>query len=479
MVHTDGNLFSVLVFFIWIPIALWGARRWPPAKAASLLLLLPLMFLPEGVKFDLPGLAPFGKRQIAIVWLLIGVLLFHRQRLRGVQFAGWIKLSMLLLLGGNVVTVLLNTDSVTNASVYLPGHVPYDAVKTVIRSTIDYILPFVLAAAMFKDARDLRVLFRFLVGATLVYGIFQLIEIRLSPQLNYWVYDFYQHSFLQMRRGAGFRPMVFMAHGLTVAMFTMVGLLAAAAMYKTKTRIFRVSAAWAVGFLWLLALLNKSVAAFLYTLIAVPLILFFTPKTQFRVAILLASVVLVYPALRAANAVPVEDIRETMAAQFGEDRAASLMTRFDNEELLLERAGERPFFGWGDYCRPCIYDPWLGKQVSVADGGWIVTIGRSGVVGFLGQYLLMLLPIFLTARKIRYLPRRSDRAFLSALALVIGFSVFDLLPNSSSHYLVFVFSGALVGCSTGMVRHAALQKQLKREQAMARRLPVEGQSAPV
>jgi hypothetical protein len=256
----------------------------------------------------------------------------------------------------------------------------------------------------------------------------------------------------------------------------MMGVLAASTLYKAKVRVLRVNAVWALVFLLLIALLNKSVAAFLYSMVAAPLILFFTPKTQFRVAIVLAITVLLYPALRGANLIPVEDIKEVMTAQFGEDRAQSLMTRFENEEDLLGRAGERSFFGWGTYCRACIHNPRSGKQVSTADGDWIITMGEFGLVGFLGKYLLLLLPIFVAARQTRHLRSRSDRRFLSALALIVGFSAFDLLPNGNYNYLPFALSGALFGCSTGMARYALWQKRLKQQQTTIHQLDAEGQS---
>ena len=81
MIQTEGNALSVLVFFLWVPFALWGAKRWPPAKATALLLLLPVMFLPERVEFKLPGLPPFTKTEIAVLWLFVGVWLYHRKRL--------------------------------------------------------------------------------------------------------------------------------------------------------------------------------------------------------------------------------------------------------------------------------------------------------------------------------------------------------------------------------------------------------------
>jgi len=475
-VHTDGNIFSLLAFFIWIPIALWGAHRWPPAKAAALLLFLPVMFLPDRVYFDLPGLPQLAKNEIAIFWLFLGVLMFHRGRFRSVRLNNWVKLAILLLLGGKVLTVFLNSDPVWSASVLVPSHRPYDVVHLLVRSTLRHVLPFVLGVAMFNSAKDLRILFRIFVGAALVYSIFQLIELRLSPQLHRWVYGFYPHSFLQTRRDGGFRPSVFMQHGIAVAMFTMASIVAAAGLYKTRIEVFRTGARWAFAYLWLILMLSKSLAAFLYTLIAVPLILLATPKTQFRVAAVLAVIVLAYPAARSMDLVPVDHIRDWVASEYSEQRVSSVMTRFVNEERLLERASERSFFGWGQWCRACVRDPESGRRVSVSDGDWIITWGQFGRVGFLGKYLLLLLPIFLSARRLKYVHRESDRRLLAALALIIGFSVFDLLPNGNFNYLAFAFSGALMGCSVGIVQHDARQAKLRRERAMIARQAVDRSS---
>ena len=463
MAHSDGNIFSILAFFLWIPVALWGAYRWPPAKAAALLLLLPLMFLPEQVYFKLPGLPEFTKQRIAIVWLLIGVLLFHRDRLRTVHLGNWVKLAMLLLVGGHVVTVFLNLDRLKYGAVDVAPHVPYDAVHTIVQNAFDYLLPFVLGAAMFNGRRDLRVLFRVLVGAGLVYSILQLIEIRLSPQLHNWVYGFFQHSFLQTIRGGGFRPTVFMEHGLAVAMFTLVAIVAAATLYKVKMRVLRIPAGWALAYLWLVLFLSKSTAAFLYSIVVVPLILFVSPKAQFRVAVLLAAVVLVYPWARGSGLIPVDDIRGWVASEFGEQRAGSMMTRFVNEERLLERANERYFFGWGSYGRAYTYDPETGHSGDLRDGDWIITMGDWGRVGFFGKYLLLLLPLFLSARQLKRIRSEPDRRLLAGLGLIVGFSAFDLLPNGNFNYLIFVFSGSLMSCSAGIMRDQARRRGARRQ----------------
>ena len=463
MAYSEGNIFSILAFFLWIPIALWGAYRWPPAKAAALLLLLPLMFLPERVYFKLPGLPIFTKQRIAVFWLFAGILLFHRDRLGSVRLGRWVKLAILLLVGGNVITIFTNSDAIRYGAVDVPPHVPYDAVHVIVQDTFDYVLPFIAGAVMFNGRRELRFLFRALVGAGLVYSILQLIEIRLSPQLHNWVYGFFPHSFAQTIRGGGFRPTVFMEHGIAVAMFTLLATLSAAGLYQNRTRVFRVPPGWALGYLWLVLFLSKSAAAFLYSLVGVPLILFTSPKTQLRVAVLLGTIVLAYPTLRGTGLVPVDDIQDWVATEYGEDREGSIMTRFVNEERLLERANERYFFGWGWYGRAYPYDPDTGYASAIRDGDWIITMGDWGRVGFFGKYLLLLVPLFMAARRLKWVRSQVDRRLLAALGLIIGFSTFDLLPNGNFNYLIFVFSGALLSCSVGIPQEEARRRGLRRQ----------------
>ena len=71
-----------------------------------------------------------------------------------------------------------------------------------------------------------------LVVAGLAYSVPMLIEVRLSPQINIWVYGFFQHNFDQMMRYGGFRPIVFLPHGLWVAFFALMALVAAVGLWR-------------------------------------------------------------------------------------------------------------------------------------------------------------------------------------------------------------------------------------------------------
>ena len=79
---------------------------------------------------------------------------------------------------------------------------------------------------------------RGLVVAGLIYSLPMLFEVRMSPQLHTWIYGYFPHSFGQQMRDGGFRPVVFIGHGLGVAFFVMTTVVAAAAFWRTGTHLF-------------------------------------------------------------------------------------------------------------------------------------------------------------------------------------------------------------------------------------------------
>ena len=118
--------------------------------------------------------------------------------------------------------------------------------------------------------------------------------------------------------------------------------------------------------------------------------------------------------------------------------------RFDNEQQLLERASQRLLFGWGRWGRSRIYDEY-GKDISITDGRWAITIGQFGVFGFLAEFGLLALTVFRAASTLRFAETERDSVFLGALALIIAISMIDLLPNASLSPWTWLLAGALLG----------------------------------
>ena len=88
---------------------------------------------------------------------------------------------------------------------------------------------------------DTEEILRVLVIAGVVYSVPALFEIRFSPQLHTWLYGYFpqEFGFSQEVRGGGFRPVVFMGHGLLVAFIFCTTAIAAAAFWTTGTRLTR------------------------------------------------------------------------------------------------------------------------------------------------------------------------------------------------------------------------------------------------
>jgi hypothetical protein len=173
------------------------------------------------------------------------------------------------------------------------------------------------------------------------------------------------------------------------------------------------------------------------------LLLFFTRvRGQMIFGFCVAVVVLFYPVLRSAGYIPVDTVYE-FTKERSEDRAQSLKFRLDNEDILLERANEKPVSGWGGWGRSRVYDKEESKELSVADGAWIIIIGQSGWLGYIVQFGLLTLPLLLlgfgSKHKLR-LPLAT-----SGLVVVLSINLIDLIPNGTLTPVTFLLSGALFG----------------------------------
>jgi hypothetical protein len=312
-------------------------------------------------------------------------------------------------------------------------------------------LPFALAQRVFRDEKGLIEFFKVMSTAGLVYAPFMLFEVRMSPQLHNWLYGFYPSDFIQAMRAGGYRPIVFMKHGLSVAGWTLVCLICALALRRARIGTLRVSTGVRLGIHWVMLILTKSLGPFLYGLLAT-LFRFWSPKATARLAVFVIVLVSAYPVLRAQGIFPAAGIVHAAQMVSG-DRAQSLAFRFDNEDVLLRHAMQRPWFGWGTFGRHHVYG-WGGKQESVTDGQWIITLGTFGYVGHSLYFLFLFMPLLRFVRSYKRMPQRA-RNLCSMLALLLTIFELDLLPNAFSDYLITVYAGMLWTLSEVLARKRA------------------------
>jgi len=454
------NAITILALLSWPFVAVWLYTTWPIGRATLWTILGADMLLPVGAHIKFSMIPEFDKSSICNLAALFGCVVICGESIRFASRFGLVELSIVMVLVCPFITNELNGDQITVGGAVLPGLGAYDAGSLVISQAIT-LIPFFLGRRFLCNRTDTEEILRGLIIAGLIYSLPALFEIRFSPQLHTWIYGYFPHEFLQQMRDGGFRPVVFMGHGLLVSLFFCISAVAAAAFWRTNTQVTRrvhLSTSGITVYLSILLLLCKTASSSIYGAVLVLLVCLTRPKLQSRIAVLLVSVALLYPGLRIADLVPTSSLLDLMKS-ISIEREGSLAVRFFNENQLLERASQRWLFGWGRYGRSWIYDE-SGRETSVPDGQWIITLGGYGVVGFLAEFGLLALPIFSTARALRFAESPKEKAFLSALALILAINVFDLLPNSSLRPWTWLIAGALLGRAETLRLGAQLPRKL-------------------
>lgn len=434
------NLIAFAVLAIWPVVTAVLFLRLPPGRALIASILAAYLLLPPSLAgFDFP-LRRLDKESIPVIAAAVAALFLLR---KGRSILPQSRLAQLLVAGfvlGPTLTVLSNPEPVTYGLYTLPGL----GISDILANTIEQIIvitPFLLARHFLSTPGDLRDLFRAIVIGGLIYSVPMLFEVRFSPQLNTWVYGYFQHQFDQMMRGDGFRPIVFLYHGLWVAFFALMAVLSTAALFRSEPPDRRKMLAVTLVYLLAVLILCRSMASIIYALALVPVILVVSPRLQLHLAMLIAVIALAYPIIKGAGMVPTGRVVE-IAATMNPARAQSLEFRLVNEDVLLARAAEKPLFGWGTWGRNHVLDPLTGRYQTVADGRWVIVIGISGWFGFLMEFGLLSLPIFLMWRHRATLGEGAR--LVAPASLILAINIFDLIPNATLTPLTWLFVGTLL-----------------------------------
>lgn len=465
------NSFAYAALLSWPVIALYLYSRLPASRATLWTILGAVLLLPVGTEIKFPMIPGIDKYSVASVAALVGCMLSKRRLAPPSRGIGLAEILIAATIVGPFITSLLNNDAIVIGNTYLPGVGAYDAGSAAIAQIIT-LVPFVLGRRVLNSAENNADILRVLAVAGLCYSLPILFEVRMSPQLHHMVYGYYPSEFIQEVRDGGFRSMVFLGHGLAVSFFMATTTIAAAALWRTRSRIGRFPAWGVAGYLGAILVLCKSLGPLLYAVILAPLVRWASPRMQMRLACLLMVVVLAYPMLRLADLVPTHSILK-IASSVSAEREVSLKTRFDNEDRLLARAWERPTFGWGRYGRSRVYGGWMGQDTTRTDGTWIITLGSFGLFGFAAQFGLFAWCVFRAAKALKYTQTAHESVYLAALTLIVAINIFDLLPNSWLINWTWLLLGALLG-------RAEQVYALARKQASTRNLelsPIQAQRA--
>lgn len=434
------NPIAYLAIFVWPLVILYLLKRYGFAKGVLFSLLGAYMFLPAGFSINLPGIPAFNKFSVTSMTLIAYIVLSGK----GSGFKTLPRIYKLLIIGF-IVSPFLTVINNPNSYMFLPGLTYYDGLSESVGQFL-YILPFMIGFKYFRSFEDQLDLFKYFAISAAIYALLALYEIRMSPQLHNIFYGFFPHSWLQQVRSGGYRAIVFMGHGLLVALFLAIGLGFWAVIRKNKKRILPFDNTLLLIVVVIALIFMKSLAALIFGLFLFLMITFMSTKKIHQASLVIAILFMTYPITSAMKIFPHDNIVD-IAYSVNPERGQSLEYRFHHEELLLEHANLKPLFGWGGYGRNRVRDPETGEDLSVTDGRWILSLSVRGWFGFLMEFLLVVLPIYV-AYKVQKRSKdigKSERSLLAAHALIVSIILLDQMPNASFNPLYILLVGSLLG----------------------------------
>ena len=300
------------------------------------------LFLPETTAFDLPLLPAYDKLSALSFGLVLGAVLY-RDRRSWPAMAPHVDDSRFfrtLLIGLFVVfsiaalfTIINNGNTLVNGPRVRSGLSMRDLVSMVSGPMI-LMVPFFLAWRWLSDEVHHREILLAIMILGLGYSLLALIEIRLSPQINVWVYGFFPHDWRQHIRGGGFRPVVFLRHGLWLGIFLLMAVMAAFALFRYTKSGQRV--VYLMAGIWLLAVLlvSRNLGVAMLVVMFLPCLLFLPRVLQVHITMLVTILFLAYPAVRQNNLLPLDGFLNFVSS-IDAARAQSLEFRLRNEDEIL------------------------------------------------------------------------------------------------------------------------------------------------
>jgi hypothetical protein len=432
----------VLALSIPVSIGVFFVLR--PVPAALLVVLCFELLLPEGPNYKLPYMPALDKHNLSYLCVLVACLLRCPGRVTKLPREKWITVLALLLLVGGVATALNNTAPLMlgrAGEVFIPALNAKDGFFMGITNFVETFVPFYVGYALFRTREDLNRLIAALAVACLLCVPLILVELRMSPQWHRWIYGYGQSAFDQTIRWGGYRPMLFMPHGLALARFLVAATFSLVILAKSRRRLFGLPIRFLAWVQFLVLVACKSTGAVVLAVAGLPILIFAKPKRRLQVAVVLAWITVLYPALRLSGLFPVGSLLRAAGALQSE-RAGSLAFRFDNEDALLERARQHIAFGWGEYGRNMVHDE-DGKNISVVDGHWIIRLSVNGIVGFVTTFGPLLIPVFWARRRLKTFRVAQDQGDISGVAFMLTILCLDLIPNGLWASYPFLIAGAL------------------------------------
>jgi hypothetical protein len=423
-----------LIMFGWIPVVLYLFTRFPAQQAVVISYVTGFLFLPQVVKYPIAqGIPPYDKVSATSYCVLLATLLFDSGRFSSFK-PGWLDLPMLVWCLCPIATQFANGLS---------------PISPTTGQIMTWGVPYFIGRIYLNDLAGLRQLAVGIFAGGLIYAPLCLLETRIAPTLHLKLYGFHaRNDFSQTIRFGGYRPTVFLEHGLWVGVWMMAAALIGVWLWKTKVikKFKEIPVGRLLVGLLITVILVKSTGAYLYLLMGI-VILFIAgwQRTSIPVVILVVALSSYIYLGASGNLYTIPQV-VSFVNSANDDRSGSVAFRIINEEILSRKARQRMVLGWGDSGGNRIYDE-QGKDISITDSLWIIVFGLQGAVGLISFTAVLCVPSLGFCYS-RYPPSSWSNpkvAPVAALAMVLILYMLDSALNAMVCPVFLVASGGIAG----------------------------------
>ena len=189
----------------------------------------------------------------------------------------------------------------------------------------------------------------------------------------------------------------------------------------------------------------RSLNAWLLLVIGAAILFLVAGTRSKRPMVLVLALIPLYLGLRATGAWSGQPAVTLVARTVNAERAQSLNFRLENEQVLVHNARRHLLFGWGRQAAGFYRE---GGAWTIPDSLWIITFVRSGAIGLVALFTLLLLPVvrFLAAYPATEW-RNAPVAPAAAVAVILCLYAVDNLFNASVNPILMLAAGGLMGDS--------------------------------
>ena len=421
------NIFARIMLFLWVPLTVYLFKKKDARVAVLLSYIGGVLLLPPGRTIDLP-IINYDKNIAIAIGILLGEVISQKSRRQKLSFIDYV-----LILNCVICPILTSV---------LNGFGFYEGFTIAVNSFLQVGVPFIVGRKYFKSQKDIELLLYSLLIGVLIYTIPTLYESRMSPQICIKVYGYFPHSWIQHFRYGGYRPIVFMNHGLMLSFWIAIGSVILFWEWRSKKirKLFNIPVFILFGLNFATLALCNSKGALALGIIGISLWYTYKTNNSNKFFFISLSFFPVYFIMRILNIITIDEIAEFISHFFDVERIESLVYRLSSEEVLISYMGKRVLFGWHHWARglmasniPIIY---------AVDSLWIIAYTSRGLIGLVSAFTVILSGPFSVYKGLRLKYKMSLESILIGWIIILW--SFDCITNSMVNGVFFLCSGALV-----------------------------------